>query len=115
MFSHKSKYLSKAFLVFVISTFFVYSLQLCYVFFALELPNSSVQYCYLYGVPLSIASNMRSEALAIMPHFGQANFYERTKSMPFFLRQIARLKYDVMNEKKLKQFLVVVRSLRTVG
>ena len=32
MFSHKSNYLSKNLLVFIIVTFFVYSLLLCYVF-----------------------------------------------------------------------------------
>ena len=32
MVSHKSKYLSKTLLIFVIFTFFVYSLLLCYVF-----------------------------------------------------------------------------------
>ena len=32
MFSHISKYLSKTLLIFIISTFFVYSLLLCFVF-----------------------------------------------------------------------------------
>ena len=57
--------------------------------FALKRPNYSVLYRYYYGVPLSIALNMRSEALSIVPHFSEANFNEQTKSMPFFLRQIA--------------------------
>ena len=70
MVSYKSKYLSKALLIFVIFTFFcaAYSLLLCYVF-RIKTPK-------LFGVlllslrrALSIASNMRSEALSIVPHF----------------------------------------------
>ena len=57
--------------------------------FALKRSNYSVKYCNHYGVPLSIASNMRSEALSIVPHFSSGNFNEQIKSMPFFLRQIA--------------------------
>ena len=57
---------------------------------------------------------MRSEAFSIVPHFSQANFNKRTKSMPFFLRQIAatlnafksdfeaRLTYDVIELEKVK-------------
>ena len=36
--------------------------------------------CYLYGVPLSIASNMRSEVLSMMHHLNQAKFDKQTKS-----------------------------------
>ena len=55
---------------------------------------------------------MRSEAFSIVPHFSQANFNKRTKSMPFSLRQIAathnalksdfeaRLTYDVIEYEK---------------
>ena len=56
---------------------------------------------------------MRSEAFSIVPHFSQANFNKRTKSMPFSLRQIAdnaynalksdfeaRLTYDVIEQEK---------------
>ena len=56
---------------------------------------------------------MRSEAFSIVPHFSQANFNKRTKSMPFSLRQIAthntlksdfeaRLTYDVIEKEKVK-------------
>ena len=38
---------------------------------------------------------MRSEALLIVPHFSEANFNEQTKSMPFFLRQIANYASEV--------------------
>ena len=38
---------------------------------------------------------MQSEAVSMVPHFGQANFNKQTKSkpMPFFLRQIADSAY----------------------
>ena len=55
--------------------------------FALKRPNYSVLLSLRRA--LSIASNVRSEALSIVPHFSYANFNEQTKSMPFFLRQIA--------------------------
>ena len=48
---YKSKYLSKALLIFVIFTFFVQPIHCCYIMsFALKRPNYLVYYCYHYDV-----------------------------------------------------------------
>ena len=41
---------------------------------------------------------MRSEALLMVPHFSRANFNKQTKSMPFFLRQIADSAYALKSD-----------------
>ena len=76
MVSHKSKYLSKTLLIFVIFTFFVYSLLLCYFVRIKKLKLFGI---ILLSIRRVIEHCFKIEALSIVPHF-----FEQTKSMPFF-------------------------------
>ena len=82
MFSDKSKYFSNTLLIFIIFTFFVYSV-LSYYALRIKTPKP-------FGV-IAISTVRQRALLQIceVRHFSQANFDTRTKSMPFSLRQIA--------------------------
>ena len=117
MVSYKSKYLSKALLIFVIFTFFVQPIHCFYVTsFALKRPNYSVYYCYHYGVHwaslqicevrhcqlcLTSAKQILINKLKVCL-FSQTNCGQRIMLLNLILRRASPV--TSQKEKKFKQF-----------